>query len=165
MFSITCQMVPLIAGILLGIQICLITFYPNDYVKLKNRIKNINFMKKSSDEVNVDSPWNTSLADRLFDEIKVLCWIMTSPENHKKAMHVKNTWGKRCNKLLLMSSRYDAELDTIALPVLEGRTNLWDKTKSAFQYIQRNHYGEFDWVLKAGKCEIFEYLKLLPQNL
>lgn len=93
---------------------------------------------------------NTSIAQQLFREVRILCWVMTSPANHKKkAIHVKKTWGKRCNKLIFMSSVEDTELGSVALPVKEGRNNLWAKTKEAFKYVYAHHLDEADWILKA----------------
>uniref|UniRef100_A0A1A9UIV5 Glycoprotein-N-acetylgalactosamine 3-beta-galactosyltransferase 1 n=1 Tax=Glossina austeni TaxID=7395 RepID=A0A1A9UIV5_GLOAU len=93
---------------------------------------------------------NSSLAQKLYGEVRVLCWIMTNPKNHRtKARHVKRTWGKRCNKLLFMSTTADADLNSIALPVSEGRNNLWAKVKAAFKYIYDHHMDDADWFLKA----------------
>lgn len=46
-----------------------------------------------------------NVTESLKKDVRILCWIMTSPENHgKKAIHVKNTWLQRCNKVLFVSS-------------------------------------------------------------
>ncbi|KRG03028.1 uncharacterized protein Dmoj_GI25533 [Drosophila mojavensis] len=93
---------------------------------------------------------NTSVADQLKSEVRLLCWVMTNPNNHKKkARHVKRTWGKRCNKLIFMSSAKDEELDSVALPIGEGRNNLWSKTREAYKYIYEHHINDADWFLKA----------------
>ncbi|XP_062559462.1 glycoprotein-N-acetylgalactosamine 3-beta-galactosyltransferase 1-like isoform X2 [Armigeres subalbatus] len=87
----------------------------------------------------------------LTDTVRVLCWVMTTPANHEtKALHVKRTWGRRCNKLLLMSSFEDAKVGTIALDgVGEGRQSLWNKTREAFRYVYEQHLDEYDWFMKA----------------
>ena len=42
---------------------------------------------------------------------------------------MKNTWVKRCDKLVFMSSKADPDLGAVALNLTEGRKQLWGKTK------------------------------------
>lgn len=99
---------------------------------------------------NDGNHYNEALASDMFDKVKIICIVMTHPDNHqKKAIHVKNTWGKRCNKLLFMSSAPDAVLKTVVLDVNDTRDHLWIKTVKSFQYVHRHHLDEADWFLKA----------------
>ena len=59
---------------------------------------------------------NDDVARSLFERVRVLCWIMTSPENHKvKAVHILATWGKRCNKIVFVSEKDDKS----GLPIMQ----------------------------------------------
>lgn len=61
------------------------------------------------------------VAKHLSKNTRVLCWIMTQPKTLKtKAQAVKNTWGKRCNKLVFMSSKGDKDFPVVGLNVPEG---------------------------------------------
>jgi glycoprotein-N-acetylgalactosamine 3-beta-galactosyltransferase len=142
------QILSLLFGLLLGLCLSMMCFYPQKVGVMLS----INSQAKIPSDKTVHSAnlYNETLAEKLFNEVRILCWIATSVENHKKkAKFVKKTWGKRCNKLLFMSTKSDADLGTIALPVKEGRDTLWDKTKNAFLYVYKHHADDADWFLKA----------------
>lgn len=93
---------------------------------------------------------NDTEAKLLEKTVRVLCWILTGPQNlDKKAIHIKNTWGRRCNTLLFMSSVRNDSFPTVGLNVSEGRNHLTAKTMEAFRYVYENHLGDADWFLKA----------------
>lgn len=43
----------------------------------------------------------------------------------------------------------DKSLPAVALPVGEGRENLWGKTREAYRYVWENYRDKADWFMKA----------------
>jgi hypothetical protein len=103
-------------------------------------LKIIQFMtsrKVSKLALSDDELYDVSMSQELFHDVKILCWVFTYPGNHEtKSVHIKNLWGKRCNKLLFISNEEDALLGTVALPVAIGREQLWNKTIATYQYVR-----------------------------
>ncbi|XP_033111101.1 glycoprotein-N-acetylgalactosamine 3-beta-galactosyltransferase 1-like isoform X2 [Anneissia japonica] len=90
------------------------------------------------------------VAKELYNKVRILCWIMTSPQTlESKASNVKETWAKRCNVALFISSEHNADFPTVKIETKEGREYLWQKTRGAFQYIYDNYLDEADWFLKG----------------
>ncbi|XP_017134547.1 glycoprotein-N-acetylgalactosamine 3-beta-galactosyltransferase 1 isoform X1 [Drosophila miranda] len=93
---------------------------------------------------------NETLAEQLRREVRVLCWVLTTPKYHKsRAVHVMRTWGKRCNQIYFMTSEPDDELPTIVLNKSDKYEVLWGKTKEAFTHIYEHMRDEADWFMKA----------------
>lgn len=83
---------------------------------------------------NLVEVYGNSVSEKLFNEVKILCWIFTNPKTHRiKAKILNRTWGKRCNKFLFLSAKTDAVNGTVAIPV-DDRTNLWKKTKNIYKH-------------------------------
>ncbi|XP_061871314.1 glycoprotein-N-acetylgalactosamine 3-beta-galactosyltransferase 1-A-like [Colius striatus] len=99
---------------------------------------------------------DAGLARELFQRVRVLCWVMTGPRTlDSQARHVVATWARHCNVALVMSSEPSSGgvplggLPVVALPVPDGRQQLYWRTIRAFQYIQQHHWADADWFLKA----------------
>lgn len=49
-------------------------------------------------------------------KIRILCFLNTMPESYsKKAVHIRNTWHKHCDKLLFVSTLMDMNLGALGL--------------------------------------------------
>ena len=91
------------------------------------------------------------VAKELAKNIKVLCWVLTSQGSvDTRARAVRETWGKRCNTLLIMDAEGDANRDVIGLNQhgLEGQ-DVWSKTRAAWKYVYDSHLNDADWFIKA----------------
>jgi epoxyqueuosine reductase QueG len=113
-----------------------------------SKIRNLH--QKLSSLIRFGVQYDTSLADNLYNEVKILCMVMTYPANHDtKAVHVRRTWGRRCNKLLFMTSANHSELETVVLDGDDNREELWNKTKKGFMHLYDHYLNDFDYFLKA----------------
>ena len=60
----------------------------------------------------------------------------------------------------------DVALSTVQLSVLEGRDELWGKTREAFRYVWNHYRDQADWFLKADDDTYVKnrmsYLHLVP---
>ena len=103
--------------------------------------------------------FDQQLSDHLFNDVKIACIVVTNPASHRtKAIYIKNTWGKRCNKLFFVTTQEDSELsETIVLSLNESKKTLRKKIKRSFLHVHDNFFNDFDWLLKADddKYEFF----------
>lgn len=113
-----------------------------------------NWKKQGAALVNLIHPHHTEedsrVADALYQKVRVLCWVMTGPNNlEKRARHVRATWSRHCNLVVFVSSVEDTDFPTVGLGTKEGRDQLYWKTIRAFHYVYEHHSNQADWFLKA----------------
>ena len=77
--------------------------------------------------------------------------MTTSPKNHKtRALAVKETWGRRCDELLFVSSKHEPALPTIEVKCeKEDHDHLWCKNRKGIVQAHKIFKGQYDWFFKA----------------
>jgi len=85
---------------------------------------------------------------------RILCWILSvdNPTNNQKSQSVVDTWGTRCDKLLIVKNGTHLQEvgNILTLPIAhEGRNILWQKVSSASKYIFDKYSNQYDWFMKA----------------
>lgn len=112
----------------------------------------VNILSKTCESKTIVAPFKKEIlnATTLFDRVKICCLVLTTKSNHeKKAIHVKNTWGSRCNRLVFASNITDLEIGSVNMMENDDYELLWGKTKNSMIYAYENLYNDFDWFLKA----------------
>uniref|UniRef100_A0A6P4FES1 N-acetylgalactosaminide beta-1,3-galactosyltransferase n=1 Tax=Drosophila rhopaloa TaxID=1041015 RepID=A0A6P4FES1_DRORH len=133
-------------GLIIGIR--LTDFF--EYFQLTESQFGSTALTELDDEATPQLPTEEELARWLYNETRVLCMVLTMPKNHQtRVRKVKHTWGKRCNKLIFISSQEDHELGAIDVGVPEDRNNLYLKMRKALEFVYKNYAEDYDWFLKA----------------
>lgn len=90
------------------------------------------------------------VAAKLSKYIKVLCLVVTAPENfNTKTVAVNQTWGKRCSRLLFVSNKKNEFFPLIDFPVPVGKQYVWGLAKEAFKHVYQYYLGTIDWIVRA----------------
>ncbi|KAI0226122.1 Glycoprotein-N-acetylgalactosamine 3-beta-galactosyltransferase 1 [Lamellibrachia satsuma] len=120
-------------------------------VSVKSTTKAHNDSRHLVMSVDKTSPKDAeTIADKLYKEVRVLCWVMTSEQNlNTRARHVQATWTRRCNKVLFASDHKDDEFPTIDINVTAGKYHLTMKAMKAFDYVYKHHYDDADWFIRT----------------
>ena len=81
---------------------------------------------------------------------RLLCWILADPDLlGQKVIHQKQTWAKRIDKLLVMSSKQNDTFPAIGLNVTAGRNHIASKVQAAWTYIHKHFIHEYDFFIKT----------------
>lgn len=94
---------------------------------------------------------DTSTADRLYQSVRVLCLVFTAEDNPRElAIPVNTTWGRRCNRLLFVSTKNEDGIGLATVVVDSQNTGRHShRTREALDKVFANHLDDYEWFVKA----------------
>jgi hypothetical protein len=104
-------------------------------------------------------------------EMKILCFILTESSHHPtKVKAVWDTWGRKCDKLLIASNLTDPSLGAVRMKSDPSYSNLWRKLEETIRYIcddDQLYLEEYDWFVKVDDDSyiIMENLRYFLSNI
>jgi len=66
-----------------------------------------------------------------------------------KAQAIKDTWGKRCNRLLFIADENNNIFPTVGFKTIEGKLNMVTRIFNAFDYVYEHYFDDADWFLRS----------------
>jgi glycoprotein-N-acetylgalactosamine 3-beta-galactosyltransferase len=83
--------------------------------------------------------------------VRVLCWVNTYHKNHQsRVIPIRDTWGKKCDKILFMSDIEDLSIPTLRVNAPPLHETLWQKHREILRILLREFKeGDFDWIFKC----------------
>lgn len=83
-------------------------------------------------------------------KIRILCFLNTYPASHgKRAVHVMETWGRHCDKILFASTLTDLNIGAIGFNLSNNHNTMWGKEKMMLKYVHDNFFNDYDWFYKG----------------
>lgn len=83
---------------------------------------------------------------------RLLCWITSYHGTRQKANAVRQSWGRDCDKFLIMYPKFRAvteKEDAVSLPVSYHYSALWNRTQLALLHLWTHFGTAYDFILKA----------------
>uniref|UniRef100_A0A0A1WFK1 N-acetylgalactosaminide beta-1,3-galactosyltransferase n=1 Tax=Zeugodacus cucurbitae TaxID=28588 RepID=A0A0A1WFK1_ZEUCU len=137
-------MIGLVIGVFLAIVISFWAPYCLEFIQANTNGKQIRLIVEKNENTS------TSIPTDLSQEVRVFCWVLTKRKHHKtRAQHIKRTWGRRCNKLIFISTQYDEELGSVTVTEQKNSRNAWPKAQAALQYIYTHHLDDAEWFFRV----------------
>ncbi|CAL8087629.1 unnamed protein product [Calicophoron daubneyi] len=83
---------------------------------------------------------------------RILCMVNTHAKNYEsKAVHVHNTWGRKCSKVIYTSGKKHRKLPILPIRALgrERREKLWRKLRLVLWIVHKNWLDSFDYFYRC----------------
>ncbi|CEF69416.1 Glycoprotein-N-acetylgalactosamine 3-beta-galactosyltransferase 1 [Strongyloides ratti] len=134
---------------------------------IQNYYTKIDKISSNYEDLNINQIDFNLISDELKRNVSIFCIIHTSPKyKYSRAIHLKNTWLKRCNDYLFISTENDISLPAIKGFRKDGYQFSNGRIRKGLTYIYKNYGNNYDWFFKVDDdtYAIMENVRMFLMN-